>query len=238
MTLTVIGSDGAYPRPGSACSGYLFEAGKTLVMLDFGAGILPRLTAVMPPENLSAIVLTHWHYDHSSDLLPLIYRLQFAGSHMDLYAPRDPDSALCRIIAASGVFDMHEIAPGDAFTVGEACFTAGEARHPVPAIGLRAEHSGRAVGYTGDTNTLPTLADFYRGCKLLVADGAFPTDEWAEGKPHLSARMAAELSIESGAAKCCLAHLMPHYVPEALMREARLARPDVMLADSGLRISV
>ena len=238
MTLTVIGSDGAYPRPGSACSGYLVEAGKTLVMLDFGAGVLPRLTALTPPEDLAAVVLTHWHYDHASDLLPLIYRLQFANRRLQLYAPEDPDSGLKRIAAASGVFDMHEIAPGDTFTVGEARFSVGAARHPVPAVCVRAEYSGSSLGYTGDTNTLPSLAGFFRGCGLLLADGAFPADAWAENKPHLSARLAAELASEAGAAECCIAHIMPHYAPEALINEARLVRRDVMSADPGLRLSV
>ncbi|MEI3428232.1 MAG: MBL fold metallo-hydrolase, partial [Christensenellales bacterium] len=28
----------------------------------------------MSPQNLTAIVLSHLHYDHMSDMLPLIYR--------------------------------------------------------------------------------------------------------------------------------------------------------------------
>ena len=50
----------------------------------------------------------------------------------------------------------------------------GEARHPVPAVGYRVESEGRAFGYTGDTNTLPSLPGFFGGCSLLLADGLFP----------------------------------------------------------------
>ena len=76
MKLTVLGCNGPYPAAGGACSGYLLEAENTRVLLDCGTGVLAALPARMAPEELDAVVLSHLHYDHMSDMLPLIYRMQ------------------------------------------------------------------------------------------------------------------------------------------------------------------
>ncbi len=65
------GFNGAYPVAYGACSGYLVMEGDKRIMLDFGSGVLPRLTAFMDPGSLTAIVMTHWHFDHGSDLSAL-----------------------------------------------------------------------------------------------------------------------------------------------------------------------
>ena len=98
MRLHLLGVNGPYPQSNGANSGYLLEAGDALFQFDFGAGVLARLTALAPPESLRAIFLSHWHFDHTSDLLPLIYRLQAEGKTLPVYAPVDEHSAIRRIV--------------------------------------------------------------------------------------------------------------------------------------------
>ena len=105
-------------------------------------------------------------------------------------------------------------------------------------MGFRLENEGRVLGYTGDTNTLPSLASFYRGVHLLLADGLFPEENWAEQKPHLSAALAASLASEAGAERLVLTHLNPFFPPETLLREARPFHPDVSLARPGQVLDV
>ena len=76
MELTVLGMNGPFPAPGGATSGYLLCAGETRIQLDLGSGTLAALTARTAPEGLTALLLSHWHYDHCNDVLPLIYRLE------------------------------------------------------------------------------------------------------------------------------------------------------------------
>ncbi len=233
MRLHMLGTSGPYPLAGGATSGYLLEAGGAALQLDIGAGVLGRLTKVFPPEDLDAVLLSHWHFDHVSDLLPLIYRLQSLGVKLPVYGPADPSSAIRRIAAEADCFDLRDIAPGDRFTLRGAEICVGEARHPVPAVGFRVEAEGRSFGYTGDTNTLPSLAEFYRGCGLLLADGLFPSSAWAAQKPHLSAALAAELARDAGVGQLIVTHLNPAFPPETLLREARAVFPTVSLAEAG-----
>ena len=61
MKLHILGVSGPFPESGGATSGYLLEAGSTLLQFDLGSGVLARLTALTPPESLPALLLSHWH---------------------------------------------------------------------------------------------------------------------------------------------------------------------------------
>ena len=238
MKLHLLGVNGPFPESSGATSGYLLQADSALIQLDMGSGVLARLTALTAPESIDALFLSHWHFDHAADLPVLMYRLQAmgfgeGGPQLKVYAPADESSALRKIVAAAPCFRLTDVAPGDAFSVGSCEIRIGEARHPVPAVSFRIEEGGKAFGYTGDTNTLPSLAGFFRNVDLLLADGLFPAADWAEGKPHLSAELAASLAAEAGASSLVLTHLNPVYPPEILLREARQKYPRVLLASAG-----
>ena len=239
MKLHVLGVNGPFPQSNGATSGYLLEAGgETLIQLDLGSGVLSRLTALTGPEFLTALLLSHWHFDHAADLPVLMYRLEAlgfgaSGKQLPVYAPVDESSVLRKVVSSAACFRLTDIAPGDALFLGSCTVHVGEARHPVPSVGFRVEYGGRVLGYTGDTNTLPSLASFYKGSHLLLADGLFPEESWAEQKPHLSAALAASLASEAGAERLVLTHLNPFFAPEILLSEARPHHPDVTLADPG-----
>lgn len=233
MKLHILGISGPFPESGGATSGYLLESGGTLIQLDLGSGVLGRLTALTPPESLSALLISHWHFDHVADLAVLLYRLEVMGSKLRVYAPVDSSSVLRSVVASSSCFELTEVAPGDSFEVGSCRIHVGEARHPVPAVGYRIEGDSRVFGYTGDTNTLPSLKSFFSGSSLLLADALFPAENWTEQKPHLSAALAAQLACDAGVERLVLTHLNPVFSPRLLLREAQAVYPCVALAEPG-----
>lgn len=234
MELTVLGMNGPFPSAGGATSGYLVSAGETRVQLDLGSGTLAALTALTAPEHLTALVLSHWHYDHCSDVLMLISRLEaLAAEPLHVYAPVDEESPLRGIVKRCAHIVLHDIAPGDSFTLGEVQVSVYQARHPVPAVMFRLTAEGKTLCYTGDTNVFDGLADFARGAHLLLADGLFPEKVWSEEKPHLSAAMAARLAQEAQVKRLVVTHLNPTIDPVGLIAEARAIRPDVIRARRG-----
>ena len=175
MNLHVLGVNGPFPESNGATSGYLLEADGCLIQMDLGCGVLSRLTAKTAPESVAALLISHWHFDHTADLLVLMYRLEAlgygaSGPQLPVYAPADESSALRKIVSAAACFRLTDIAPGDTFSIGSCTVRIGEARHPVPAVGFRLECGGRVFGYTGDTNTLLSLPSFYRSANLLLSD--------------------------------------------------------------------
>ncbi len=232
MKLICLGVNGPYPAPDGATSGYLAVHGDTRLQLDMGCGVLAALTRFIGPETLTAVLVSHWHYDHCSDLLPLIYRMESLDAPpLQVYGPADEGSLVRKALLASRAFQVHDLHPGDCLTLGDVQVQAGAARHPVPGVMLRLAADGRSLCYTGDTNTVPGMVDFARGCSLLLADGLFPAAAWNKEKPHLSAQLAAELARDAGAEKLIITHLNPGIDPAGLLAEARSIRPDAVLAE-------
>lgn len=234
MKLTILGMNGPFPAPGGATSGYLVSSGDAAIAMDMGSGILARLTERIAPESLTALMLTHWHYDHCCDVLPLLYRLEAcAQTPLHIYAPVDENSLVRKAVQGCKAVVLHDIFPGDTLTIGGVTVSVHNARHPVPAVMLRLTAEGRTLCYTGDTNTVDGLTDFARNADLLLADGLFTNALWAEGKPHLSAELTARLARDACVRTLVITHLNPAIAPETLLAEARALRIDALLARPG-----
>ena len=233
MKLHLLGVNGPFPESRGATSGYLLEAGDNLFQFDLGSGVLSALTALTAPESVTALFLSHWHFDHAADVPVLMYRLQALNRMLPVYGPADPDAALYRLVSSVSCFDFTEVSAGDELTVGGAAIRVTAARHPVPAVGYTVSFGDKTFGYTGDTNTLPSLAADYRGCDLLLADGLFPQHAWTEEKPHLSAELATRLAVDADVHALVLTHLNPFIPPRVLLEEARTVYPGSRLAAAG-----
>ncbi|MBE5803870.1 MAG: MBL fold metallo-hydrolase [Clostridiales bacterium] len=235
MKLICLGVNGPFPAPEGATSGYLASHGNTGLQLDMGSGTLAALTRHTAPEQLTALLLSHWHYDHCSDVLPLIYRMESLMAQgvapLNVYAPMDEGSPVRQALLASPAFSLHEVKPGDTLQLGDVQVQVGLARHPVPAVMYRLTADGRSLCYTGDTNVVEGMEDFARGCDLLLVDGLFPAGAWNESKPHLSAALAARLANDAQAGRVVITHLNPGIDPVGLLAEARAVRPDALLAE-------
>ena len=227
MKLHLLGVNGPFPESLGATSGYLLEAGDSLFQFDLGSGVLGALTALTAPETLTALFVSHWHFDHTADIPVLMYRLQAYGKTLPVYGPADPSSSVYKTVVSTPCFSFTEVSPGRSLDVAGAEVRVTAARHPVPS-----------VGYTGDTNTLPSLAEDFRGCGLLLADGLFPRAAWDENKPHLSAELAARLASDAGAESLIITHLNPLYPRRSLLEGARAVFPSVRLAEAGAVISL
>ncbi len=161
MELTVLGMNGPFPAANGATSGYLMRGEKTRVAMDMGSGTLGRLTALMPPEKLDALLLSHWHFDHCSDVLPLLFRLQAcAAKPLDVYAPVDESSMVRKVVQQSGAFCLHDVQKDDEVQIGEFSVRVFAVRHPVPGVMYRVTDGEKTLCYTGDTNTVEGLMEF------------------------------------------------------------------------------
>ena len=233
MRLHLLGVNGPFPESRGATSGYMLEADDNLFQFDLGSGVLGVLTSLTGPESLTALFLSHWHFDHAADVPVLMYRLLALNRSVRVFGPADPDSPVFGLVSSAPCFDFETVSAGDVLHVGGAEIRVRAARHSVPAVGYTVSFDGKTFGYTGDTNTLPSLAEDYHGCDLLLADGLFPKDSWTEGKPHLSAELAARLAADAAAGRLIITHLNPFIPRRILLQEARAVFPHTQLAEAG-----
>jgi ribonuclease BN (tRNA processing enzyme) len=209
--LTVLGSCGAFPEPGRACSGFLLEWDGFRLVLDLGYATLPRLLRHCPDGALDAVVITHEHPDHCVDLHGL-FRIRFYGpssrTRTPLYCPPgvldrvgglEPDADL------HAVFDVHDL-PGE-YRVGPFALTGLALPHHVPNAGIRLTADGLVLAYTGDTGPDPALADLGRDADLFIVEA---TDRPGGASRHLmTATDAGRWAHNAGARRLLLTHFWP-----------------------------
>jgi ribonuclease BN (tRNA processing enzyme) len=212
MFLTVLGRYGPYPRPGGACSGYLIENGPTRVLVDCGSGVLSRLVEHVRPEHLDAIVLSHLHFDHCSDLFVMRYALDQQTAEegrekrsVPLYAPNEPFETL-RAITTGALFEPHIVKGGDKVQIGTLSFAFTPMAHPVPTNGMRiTDGSGASLFFTGDTKAFDGMEQCALGADALLADSCFV--DGSQTGPHLNVKQACALARDAGVKTLYLTHL-------------------------------
>ncbi len=232
MQISILGMNGPFPGPEGATSGYLLESdsGQTRVLLECGSGVLGRLSAIMPPCELSGIVVSHLHYDHMADLLPLQYALQFQPPrrNIPLYAPESPTQV--RALLECPWLDLY---PARDARIGEMSFRFIPANHPVESVCVAVECDGARMVFTGDTNENPLLELFADGADLLLADAGLDDDVWKPLSPHLSAGMCGRLAAACRARRLLLTHLNPLADQDKLLEQARRSFPGAEIARQG-----
>ena len=219
LTVTVLGCSGSYPGPGGACSGYLVDDGTTRVWIDAGSGTLANLQRHVRPADVDAIVLSHEHPDHWSDIEGWINVLRFllkrtgfpvyapAGLRSHIYQDTEPHIA------------WHDVTGGDTVAVGTMHVTFSRTDHGPETLGMRVEGGGRSIGYSADTGPAWSLEDLGPGLDLALCEATMTTEE--EGTlQHLSARQAGSTARAAGAGRLVLTHLWATLDPEQSRREA------------------
>ena len=224
MFLTVLGRYGPYPQPGGACSGYLIEDGPTRVLIDCGSGVLSRLVEYMRPEHLDAIVLSHLHFDHCSDLFVMRYALDFQDvregeekRRVPLYTPAEPFDTL-KAITTNALFAQHTVKGGDEVQIGNLHFSFVPMAHPVPVNGMRITGAnGEVLFFTGDTKPYPAMETAAMGADALLADACF-VDKTQNG-PHMTVKEACNMARNAEVKTLYLTHLWGKRDTEEAMKK-------------------
>jgi ribonuclease BN (tRNA processing enzyme) len=211
--LRVLGSCGAWPEPGGACSGYFREYDGFRVLLDLGYATASRLLQRCPAGAVDAVITTHEHPDHCADLTAL-GRAHYASEPrrpLPLYAPE----GVLRVLTSmeprpdpNTVFEVHDLA--GTLDLGPFRLTAFPLPHHVPNLGVRLNAPGLVVAYTGDSGPSPELARLAAGADLFIADATLqgpPPD--TEPRYVMTATEAGTWASRAGVRKLVLSHFWP-----------------------------
>jgi ribonuclease BN (tRNA processing enzyme) len=210
MKLTVLGCDGAYPKKGGATSGYLLQTQQANILIDCGSGVLANLNGIMDIEELDAVILTHLHHDHCSDIGAMSYELSLRGkleNPIELYLTDAPEPNY-QVICSLGGFQPKVIT--DTITVKDITIDFLEVKHPVKTFAVRAESDGKVLTYTADSRYFDELSAFCVCSDLLLCDAAVCNADHKETTPHMSAGQAGELAFYANCSTLMLTHILPH----------------------------
>ena len=244
MRITLLGTGSPIPDPQRAGPSTLVTADGLTVLVDCGRGVLMRLVAagVLPPF-LDALLVTHLHSDHITDLGDVIttrWVMSPMPRQLTIYGP--PGIAdVVRHTLASLVPDVQyrldhhadltegpgvhtvEVNPGDTFTVGSATVTVGATDHkPVePTVAFRIETGGRSVVLGGDGVPCPGLDSLCLGADAYVqtvirADlvKLVPSARFVDILDyHSTVEQAAQTATRAGVGTLVLTHYVPALQP-------------------------
>ena len=233
LTVTVLGCDGSYPGPGGAGSGYLLRGGGATVWLDCGPGTLAALQTHIGLDEIDAIVVSHEHPDHRSDLEGFAVACTYVVRRhaVPVHAPAGVREHGYHTDTPALVFS--DLVDGGRFAVGGMAFTASRTDHGPDTVGLRVEAEDRSLGYTADTGPGWSPARLGPPLDLLLSEATYTAEHEGEAQ-HLSGREAGELAREAGAHRLLLTHLWPITDRVALQVEAEAAfGGQVELAEPG-----
>ena len=148
MRLDILGSSGTAPQPGNPASGYLVRGATAMLWMDAGPGTYAALADHVDPETLDAVLLSHMHADHCSDLLALFHVLAYVRKSTRPLPVVVPEGAVARWRGFVGgdddhllftTFDFREARSGESFEFEDITVKVQAARHSVEALAYRAE---------------------------------------------------------------------------------------------------
>jgi ribonuclease BN (tRNA processing enzyme) len=240
MKLTVLGNYGPYPPAGGNCSGYLLEHDGCSVLLECGNGVLSNLQYYLEVKDLSAVIISHLHSDHISDLFILRYAWQkemekdSSPQPLPVYAPGSPEEEYARI-PYKNVFKPETIDEGKDIRIGPMTFSLLQTRHSVPCYAVSVVAEGKKLFvYSADTEYFSGLIAFSAEASLLLCEANYLEEDIEQGAAnHMSAFQAGSLALEADVKKLILTHLPPHRDETLYLEEARRAFPKSFLAEQG-----
>jgi ribonuclease BN (tRNA processing enzyme) len=228
MNLTILGNSGSYPGPGGACSGYLVQGGGVNVLLDMGPGSLANLQRHIGLDEVSAVVLSHRHPDHWTDLTGLEVALQYGLQIEGLAVYGTAETGRMAVELASGLSPTmvwHDVADGSTVDIGALRLTFARTEHYVETLAVRIDEvdTGLSLAYSADTGPGWSFSSLGPGIDLALCEATNLADREGPGVLHLSARQAGVMARAAGVRRLVLTHLWPGGDPEAYRREGEEA---------------
>ncbi|MEO1061820.1 MAG: ribonuclease Z [Actinomycetota bacterium] len=244
MEVVLLGTGSPMPAPDRAGPSTLVTAGDEHFLVDAGRGVLMRLAAVgLGAPNLTAVLLTHLHSDHITDLNDVItsrWVMTFEPSPLTVVGPpgtrRVVDALLAFLEPDVGYRIAHhadlegppaveviEVTDGPVGLGTAATVTCAPTDHrPVePSVGFRIEHDGASAVAAGDTVPCDGLDRLAAGADVLVHTvirkdiiATLPFQRMQDTLDyHSSPEEAAQTAQRAGVGTLVLTHYVPPIPP-------------------------
>lgn len=225
MKVTILGCSGGFPAPGGATTGYLVRFAGKNILVDCGSGVLSNLFRYIPVNQIDAIIFTHLHADHMSDIFVLKYALQMNKQNgMDIrpipvFAPTTPEGTFQQLQNDANLVAGH-VNASTVLPLFGATATFYRTTHPVECYGVRIEHEGKIFSFTGDAVYGPELLPLLNDADLAILDSGALEKARKPIMLHLTPTECFRLYRESRMKKVVLSHLIPYYSISEIQEEA------------------
>lgn len=223
MKITILGSGSFFIDKDHSAPAYLVQTGGKNILFDCGPGTQKQLAAIdVDPLSIEYIFVTHFHNDHTSDLLSILMRAfileTFYGgtlSHsIKVIGPKGIHNFVTTLAVTQGHNDVVDFAKLEFIEFdGSIDFGSfkvesfGVEHLGMDAYALRMEAEGKIFTYTGDAIHSEGVIEAAKNTDLLITDCATPKDKPATA--HLGTTQVGEICRDHGVKKVILSHQVP-----------------------------
>lgn len=254
MKVTILGSGTCVPRLDRSACALLVETGQAKIVLDLGPGTIHRLLETgVSIFDVTHIFLSHFHPDHTADLVPLLFatKCPVGGQRRNQLQVMGGDGLKAFYLGLQSAYGQWIVLPETQFRLREIDTTLGETfgfddfriiarpvNHRPESLAYRIEDAhGNALVYTGDTDQCESLPDLARQADLLICESAMPDGEKVTG--HLTPSLAGAIAARAGAKKLVLTHLYPECDKVDIVKQAASAyKGKVVAAEDLMRFEI
>jgi ribonuclease Z len=246
MYFTFLGTSGAVPSHERDTTSLAVVGRGATILVDCGGSPVQKLRrAGLSPLDLTHVIVTHFHPDHSYGLPALIQNLVLMKRREPLALVVRPEHVevahalldVFRLRARPGMFPLTvraiDLTPGArAFEVGALAVSTAPNHHgDMPNFAVRVDAPSRgAVVYSSDTTPCEAVVDLARGADTLIHEATFPARDRGRFGAHSTALEAGEIAARAGVRRLILTHIDADYHDEVetLAAEARSRFPGVV----------
>jgi ribonuclease BN (tRNA processing enzyme) len=188
--LTLLGTGTCQIEYARRASSVLLQLDGTPILFDCGHGIVQcLLDAGIDPNRLDHVVISHFHPDHVSDLIPLLHagawsRRNPRTTDLHVYGPpgvRAFMDGLFQLFGPSAFRQpsysviVHEVTE-ERFSIGTQHFDFIDLP-PAGNHGLRFAINGKTCALSGDSNFHEQEITFLKGVDLAIIDSGHPSND-------------------------------------------------------------
>jgi ribonuclease BN (tRNA processing enzyme) len=250
MEITVVGSGTVVPRLNRRQSCVVVEMSGEMLVFDLGSGAMRgMLHAGLDPFAVDRIFFTHFHPDHTVDVVPLLFSIKYGAEEertrpLCLTGPEPFRSFWDSLTDVWGEFMVGDY-PTRVSELPHYCTSPldlpgcrlswSPAQHRPESIAYRLETEDGGFAYTGDTEYSELVVELARGARTLLVECSFPDDSPVPG--HLTPSSAARIASEAGVERVVLTHIYP--TADELDLAAEVGRGydgEVLVARDGFRL--
>ncbi len=225
MEIITIGSGTCVPSLRRAGPCHCIRAYGYTIVIDMSAGSLRRLLrAGIRQDEIDLILITHFHPDHTGEIVPFIFASKYSPSYkrtkpVFIWGPERISRLMEGFISAWGEW----AAPQDDRIVIEEIPVSMPTSQQFPPFVIDTVHTkhtpqslvykitgpdGKSVVFSGDTDFCNELIDISRDADLLVLECAAPEGHKVQG--HMTPSEAGKIAKRARVKRLVLTHFYPN----------------------------
>ncbi len=249
LKLQFLGTGSIVPTPERSCSSILFHTHRERILIDIGAGTLRRMAELkVDPGSITYIFITHFHPDHTGDLVPFLFQLRnltLPENHsLRIWGPRGFLSFVRHLQDAYGRWVQTPTENTRFYELKRRLLDFpgfrliwGKVVHKNESVGFRFEVNGRVVTFSGDSGYCPELIRLSRDADVAVLECSHADEYAVEG--HLTPSLAAKIAAEAGVKQLVFTHFYPDALESDILGVAgKYFSGEIKLAEDGMELDI